>query len=451
MAADSSSKSAVSSKVPAGRLARFGSFAALAGRVAGNMLAEGSRQLLQGQKPDKTALLLTADNIRQVADQLAHLRGAAMKIGQLLSMDGGDLLPRELTDLLARLRANANPMPAKQLTAVLRAELGADWLDHFSDFSFNPLAAASIGQVHAARHDDGRSLAVKIQYPGVRESIDSDVDNVAMLLRVSGLLPASLDYQSLLQAAKQQLKAEADYQQEAAYLSRYRALLADDAAYLLPEPLPALCSGQLLTMTYVDGVAIETLQHDPQSTRDRVMQLLFALLFRELFEFSLVQTDPNFANYRYNRQTGQLVLLDFGACRSYPPSFGRAYAALFRASLTDDRRAMTAALREIGFFSQHILPAQLDTVLTIVTMATEPLRAAQPYDFAQTDLASRLRQAGLALSTQQHYWHTPPVDALFLHRKIAGLYLLAARLGARVDVRALLLASLPSQPAANPA
>jgi predicted unusual protein kinase regulating ubiquinone biosynthesis (AarF/ABC1/UbiB family) len=426
------------SKVPVNRLSRLGSLASLAGRVAGGMLAEGARQLAKGEKPNKASLLLTTDNLRRVADKLAHLRGAAMKVGQLLSMDAGDVLPPELAEILSRLRASANPMPPKQLTQVLRTELGENWLNHFSDFQFVPLAAASIGQVHLAYHDDGRKLAVKVQYPGVKSSIDSDVDNVATLLRVSGLLPASVDYKGLLQEAKQQLKQEADYIREAGFLMRYQQLLASDKRYLLPQALPELSSANLLTMTYVDGVPIESLQNDAQLVRDRVMQQLFSLLFRELFDFKLVQTDPNFANYLYNRATAQLVLLDFGACRDYPAKVSNAYRNLFAAAIQQDSIALEQALTDIGFFSQHILPAQKQAVLALVQLACEPLQHSGEFDFGQSDLASRLRDAGTKLSMQQNYWHTPPADALFLHRKIAGLYLLAARLKARVDLKVLL-------------
>ncbi|MDX5407142.1 MAG: AarF/ABC1/UbiB kinase family protein [Chromatiaceae bacterium] len=426
------------SKVPVNRLSRLGSLASLAGRVAGGMLVEGARQLAKGEKPNKASLLLTTDNLRRVADKLAHLRGAAMKVGQLLSMDAGDVLPPELAEILSKLRASANPMPPKQLTQVLRTELGENWLNHFSDFQFVPLAAASIGQVHLAYHDDGRKLAVKVQYPGVKDSIDSDVDNVATLLRVSGLLPASVDYKGLLQEAKQQLKQEADYTREAGFLMRYQQLLASDKRYVLPQVLPELSSANLLTMTYVDGVPIESLQHGPQLVRDRVMQQLFTLLFRELFDFKLVQTDPNFANYLYNRDSAQLVLLDFGACRDYPVKVSNAYRNLFIGAIEHDSAALEEALTDIGFFSQHILPAQKQAVLELVQLACEPLQHSGEFDFGQSDLAGRLRDAGTKLSMQQNYWHTPPADALFLHRKIAGLYLLAARLKARVDVRLLL-------------
>jgi len=132
-----------------------------------------------------------------------------MKVGQLLSLDAGDLMPPELGAILARLRSDAHPMLMSQLVAVLNCQWGTGWDRHFERFSFTPMAAASIGQVHAARTRDGRNLAIKVQYPGVRQSIGSDVDNVATLLRISGLLPNNLDIEPLLQEAKLQLQAEA--------------------------------------------------------------------------------------------------------------------------------------------------------------------------------------------------------------------------------------------------
>lgn len=432
------------SKVPAHRLSRFGNLASLAGRVAGGMLAEGARQLAKGQLPAKKDLLLTPANIQRVADQLAHLRGAAMKIGQLLSMDAGELLPPAFAEILARLRANANPMPAKQLAQVLQREWGDNWQRHFVDFTFVPMAAASIGQVHQAYHDNGKRLAVKIQYPGVRQSIDSDVDNVAALLRISGLLPKEVNYQGLLEEAKIQLKHEADYLLEARHLNQYRQYLIHDTDYRLPEVLTELTTQNILVMSYVEGSHIESLVHASQAERDRVMTLLFSLFFRELFEYRLVQTDPNFANYLYDHTRQQLVLLDFGACREYPASFSQGYQQLFNAALHDNQASMVQALTQIGFFSQQILPEQKQAVLNLVKLACEPLKHAGAFDFGVSDLAIRLREAGTALSMQQNYWHTPPADAIFLHRKIAGLYLLAARLKARVNVCILLTPYLDS-------
>lgn len=425
------------STVPGGRLSRLARLGSLATGVAGGMLAEGARQLAAGKRPKVSELVLTPANARRVADQLAQLRGAAMKVGQLMSMDAGNLLPPELADILARLREDARTMPMSQVVQVLETHWGKGWEAGFARFSFTPCAAASIGQVHRARTHDGQELAIKLQYPGVRRSIDSDVDNVATLLRVSGLLPKGLEIGPLLAEAKRQLHEEADYRREAQNLQRFGSLLADEAAFALPQAVEALTRSDILAMSWVEGVAVESLADASQGLRDRIASLLIGLLFRELFEFRLIQTDPNFANYRFDTASERLVLLDFGATRPYSGTVVDAYRRLMVGTICGDRAAMCAAAQAIGYFQDDIHAQQRDAVLNLFAIACEPLRHVGPYDFGASDLAVRLRDAGLKLSMDRDFWHTPPADALFLHRKLGGLYLLAARLNARVDVGAL--------------
>lgn len=422
------------SAVPGGRLSRLARLGSLATGVAGGMLAEGARQLAAGKRPKVSELVLTPANARRVADQLAQLRGAAMKVGQLMSMDAGNLLPPELAEILGRLREDARTMPMSQVVQVLETHWGKGWEQGFERFSFTPCAAASIGQVHRARTHDGQELAIKLQYPGVRRSIDSDVDNVATLLRVSGLLPKELDVAPLLDEAKRQLHEEADYRREAENLHRFGSLLATEADFVLPQAVEALTRSDILAMSWVDGVAVESLAEAAQPLRDRIASLLIGLLFRELFEFRLIQTDPNFANYRFDTATGRLVLLDFGATRAYPQTVVAAYRRLMAGTIRGDRAAMSEAAQTIGYFQDNIHTHQRDAVIDLFATACEPLRHAGTYDFGASDLAVRLRDAGLKLSMERDFWHTPPADALFLHRKLGGLYLLAARLGARVDV-----------------
>ncbi|HRJ54413.1 MAG TPA: AarF/ABC1/UbiB kinase family protein [Candidatus Thiothrix moscowensis] len=423
--------------IPTSRISRLAKLGTLATGVAGRMLAEGARQLVQGNRPKVSDLLLTPANAKRVADELARLRGAAMKVGQLLSMDAGDLLPPELSDILSRLRADAKPMPLSQLAKVLENNWGKNWHTHFKQFSFQPLAAASIGQVHSAHTHDGRHLALKIQYPGIRESIDSDVENVATLLRISRLIPNSVDIKPLLAEAKRQLHAEADYTLEANHLKHYRKLLAKEDAFLLPDVHDDFTTHNILAMSHVGGVPVEQLAHCPQAERDRVMTLLLDLLFREIFVFRLVQTDPNFANYRYERDSQQLVLLDFGATREYPAHVADGYWQLMQGAINNDKAMMDAATTQIGFFQENINPAHRAAVLDLFQQACEPLCQQGVYDFGTSSLAARIRDAGMVLSMEKNYWHTPPADAIFLHRKLGGLYLLAARLRAKVNVRAL--------------
>ena len=422
-----------------GRFLRLGSMAT---GVAGNMLMAGAQQLAQGKRPKLSALLLTPANALKITQQLSQMRGAAMKVGQLISMDAGDLLPPEMAAILARLRSDAHAMPQRQLQAVLTANWGAKWQQRFASFSFTPIAAASIGQVHRATTLDGRDLAIKIQYPGVRKSISSDVNNVASLLRLSGLLPKTLDIAPLLTEAKRQLREEADYQAEGAHLQRFHDLLSGTPAFVVPLLHADFTTKNVLAMSYVEGVPVESMASAPQAERDRMLSLLVSLMFRELFEFGLMQTDPNFANYRYKPDSKQLILLDFGATRSFTPAFGQAYKQLMLATMGGDRAAMAQAGMAIGYFDVNTLPKHKTTVLDMFATALEPLLFDGAFDFGSTDMATRLREAGTALGLDRDFWQIPPIDTLFLHRKLGGLFLLAARLKARVNVRQLALPHL---------
>ena len=197
--------------LPASRMARMGKLGSLTASVATNMALNGVKQLAQGKRPSLRGLLLTPSNVKRVSDQLAQMRGAAMKIGQLMSMDTGEVLPPELSQILVRLRDSANPMPPAQLKKVLNAEWPKQWLQSFQSFNVRSIAAASIGQVHRAQLKDGRDLAIKVQYPGVANSIDSDVANVGVLIRTSGLLPAGFKLDSYLEEGRKQLHKETNY------------------------------------------------------------------------------------------------------------------------------------------------------------------------------------------------------------------------------------------------
>ncbi len=422
--------------VPGGRLSRLVRFGGLASGVAGRMAVGGMRQAAQGQRPDMRNLLLTPANAAKLADQLSRMRGAAMKLGQLISMDAGEVLPPEFAEIFARLRSQAHYMPPRQLRTVLDQAWGPGWLRQFESFQTTPIASASIGQVHRARTRDGRDLAIKVQYPGVRRSIDSDVANVATLIRMTGLLPAGLDIAPLLDEARRQLHEEADYQREMAHLQAFGTLLQDEADYLLPTPYPDLTTRDVLAMSFIGGVPVESLTDAPQGVRDRVTAQLVDLVLRELFEFRLMQTDPNFANYRYDHDSGRVVLLDFGATRRFDPALANRYRHLLRAAVAGDRSMMTTAAEEIGYLGRSTSPRHKAALLDMIEMASLPLRQQGVFDFGRTDLARRLHEAGMALGADRSFAEIPPVDALFLQRKVAGIYLLAARLGARIDLRA---------------
>jgi predicted unusual protein kinase regulating ubiquinone biosynthesis (AarF/ABC1/UbiB family) len=423
--------------VPKGRLSRLSVFGRMAGGVAGGVVAEGARRIASGERPRMSDLLLTPANVTRVADQLANLRGAAMKMGQMISMDAGDMLPPELTQIMARLRDNAHHMPPTQLQTVLASQWGKDWRRRFKRFGASPIAAASIGQVHRATTHDNRDLAIKVQYPGVRDSIDADVDNVATLLRVSGLLPKAINIAPLLAEAKRQLNEEADYRREGAQMTRFGTLLADDPGFVVPMLDPEFSSDTVLAMDFVPGVGIDALVDAPQEERDRIVRTLIGLVLRELFEFGFMQTDPNFANYRYQRDTGRLVLLDFGAARPVLPETARGYHHLLMAGLDGDRDAAREAAVAAGFLGAEVIVRHRATVDRMIDVIVGEMARPDVFDFGDRAFVGVLRDESTAIATDRDAWHIPPVDMLFAQRKISGTALLAAKLKARVDVRSL--------------
>lgn len=423
--------------VPAGRWIRLSRLGIMASNVAAGMVAEGARNLFKGQVPTISTMLLTPSNARRVTDELARLRGAAMKVGQLLSMDAGDLIPPVLSEMMSRLRSEAVSMPMSQLVSELEKSWGKDWSDRFDRFAFTPSAAASIGQVHRALTKEGVHLAIKVQYPGVKESIESDVDNVVALLRLSGLLPSSVDITEILNEAKKQLHAEADYQREQDWLSCYADRIGKESGFLLPKPYVELTTPRILAMTWVDGQPIESLVNASQHLRNWVAESLFDLVLKELFEFRVLQSDPNFANYRFNYDEQKIALLDFGATREIPQHMVEGYLKLMRGGLEMDRIKMHEAATDIGYFGHAMSQQQIDAVMDLFVMACEPLCHSGRYDFAASNLPRRMHDAGMVLALDRDYWHTPPIDALFVHRKLAGMYLLAAKLKAQVDIGAL--------------
>ncbi|MDC0601510.1 AarF/ABC1/UbiB kinase family protein [Aliiglaciecola sp.] len=431
------SKKSDEAKIPKGRVSRFTKLGGMASKIAGNVVAQGVSELAKGNRPKLKDLLLTPGNVKRVADQLAQMRGAAMKVGQLISMDAGDVLPEELTELLARLRSDAKSMPKQELTELLEQQWGENWQSQFIQFPMQPIAAASIGQVHKVITQDLKRLAIKIQYPGIKQSINSDVDNVAGLIKLSGLLPKDIDVKPLLKEAKAQLHDEADYLLEGKRIEQYSILVDNDDAFLMPKLEKSLSTDTILAMTYLDGEPIETLVDSEHSVRNEVIEHLFRLFFKELFDFQIVQTDPNFANYLYDHEQQKIVLLDFGATRDYEVEMAQGYLDLMQAGYDQQRDNIEDLVFSLQLIN-HKLPLQVrEVIFDMCFEACEPLYTEGVYDFAETNLLQRLRDKGMALGFDKSYAHTPPVNTIFLHRKLGGLFLLAIKLKAKVDIRAL--------------
>ncbi len=425
-------------KVPSGRIARFAKLGGLASAVAGNIVKGATKQILSGQRPSLTQSLMNVDNAISITKRLAHMRGAAMKLGQLLSMDAGELLPVEWEPILSRLRQEADPMPKAQLLKTLESSWSKDWHQQFSYFSYAPIASASIGQVHRATLKDGRQLAIKVQYPGVRKSIDSDIDNVMSLLKLSGLLPKHIDLTSLLAEAKAQLKNEANYLQEAKFLNAYRANLRNDPRFIVPFVVDELTDENVLTMEYIEGSPITDISTMSTSVVDLVCTQLMHLTYQELFTHKLMQSDPNFANFLYQSDTKKIVLLDFGACRKISQHTSMHYLAMADAMQRQDTNDMRSALYSLGLVDNYMSAETIETVLKACFEASDCLQSDTGYNLKQQQLIKRIQEISMPLVTDKTAAVSPIFEVALVNRKITGIILLANKLGATLDFKIIL-------------
>jgi predicted unusual protein kinase regulating ubiquinone biosynthesis (AarF/ABC1/UbiB family) len=412
----------------------------LSGELALSTALATARQFTSGKGMDLASAVLTPGNAELLARRLASLRGPAMKVGQMLSLQSDEIVPAEFRNALSMLRSQGYAMPDTQLRRVLGREYGKGWERKFAAFDPEPVAAASIGQIHRARKHGGRELALKIQYPGVARSVDSDVDNLATLLRRLQFLPMTLDVEAIAAEAKRQLRLETDYEAEARHLERYaRMVAAMRDEVIVPRVDRALTTRRILAMDWIDGDPLEALASEavPQSRRNAVALTLQELMFRELFEFRFMQTDPNFANYLYLPSTQQLALLDLGSAYEFPADFVERYRRVCRAVIAGDEAGIREAAFAIGYAHPDDPDDMIRGAVEIIELVCEPLSHRGAYDFAASGLIGRARDLGLAVAFRQGL-RSPPPETMFLHRKLVGTFLICAKLRARINVHSLI-------------
>ncbi|RYP23509.1 hypothetical protein DL765_001023 [Monosporascus sp. GIB2] len=425
------------SRVPATRLSRLWNYGGLAAGMLGGAISESVSRGFGGG--GRGSVLLSAGNMERLVAKLSRMRGAALKMGQMMSFQDAKMLPAPLQEVLQRVQDRADYMPSWQRDRMLTTSLGPEWRDLFDEFEETPIAAASIGQVHRATlKSTGEKVAVKIQFPGVADSINSDLDNLSMLLTASKMLPKGLYLNKTIDNARTELGWECDYEREADCGKRYRELLADEPdVFVVPNIYTEASGKHVLTMEFMEGTGVTRVKSFTQEQRDWIGTQILRLCLREITEFRFMQTDPNWTNFLYNAATNKLELLDFGASREYPEQFVSQYVSLLAAASRTDRRAIKDLSESLGYLTGHESRTMLDAhVASILTLA-EPFlaSAAEMYDFRDQTITERVK-ALIPVMIRERL-APPPEETYSLHRKLSGAFLLCARLGSRVRCREL--------------
>ncbi|XP_019851732.1 PREDICTED: atypical kinase COQ8B, mitochondrial-like [Amphimedon queenslandica] len=421
--------------VPASRINRMANFGALAASLGLGTAAEVARRSL-GMSNDelskKTDIpFLTKANLERIVDTLCRVRGAALKIGQMISLQDNSFMPEPIQEIFERVRSNADFMPFWQLEKVLIEELGKDWSEKLKDFDTKPFAAASIGQVHNAVLHDGTEVAIKIQYPGVAQSIDSDIDNLMGVLKLWQVLPRGLFVDSVVDVARKELAWETDYVREAQFCTKFRDLLHDSPGFGVPRVIQDLSTKRVLTTELIHGVPLDQCVSLDQHIKNDIALRVLELCLRELFEFKVMQTDPNWSNFYYNQTEDKIYLLDFGASRVFPKEFTDEYLKIIHGAATGDKDQVLTSSHAIklltGYESKTMIKAHLDTVMIL----GEPFSRNEDFDFQTQDTTRRIHR--LIPLILEHRLTPPPDETYSLHRKMAGSFLLCTKLGVAIN------------------
>lgn len=429
-------------RVPSTPFSRALGFAGLGAGLAWGTIQESAKRIVFGapESEDKQSALsplLSEKNAERFALALCRMRGAALKLGQMLSIQDESLVPAPILSALEIVRQGADVMPRTQLNQVLDNELGPEWQLKLKCFDYEPIAAASIGQVHQAVTKDGFEVAMKIQYPGVAESIESDIENVRRLLDYTNLIPKGLYLDRAMKVAKEELSQECDYELESANQKRFRELLSNTEGFYVPVVIDDISSRRVITTEFVNGIPIDKVATLHQDIRDYVGNKLLELTLKELFVFRFMQTDPNWSNFLYDTGTKMINLIDFGAAHEYPQRFVDDYLRMVLACANCDRDAVIEMSRRLGFLTGRESEAMLEAHVQAGFLVGLPFSKAGGYDFGSTNITHSISSLGATML--KHRLTPPPDDAYSLHRKLSGAFLACIKLGAVVPCRELLL------------
>ena len=385
-------------------------------------------------KADKKLLKMMAQADIMV-NHVGQLKGAAMKAVQMISIEAQDLLPPEVLQILEKLQSQAPPLSNEVMKEALKAELGDELFLDIKELSKDPIASASIGQVYQAKIA-GESVVIKIQYPGVADSVDSDLKVLKKLTQTLLFVSRKeINIDELFTELTRVLKMETDYLNEVKSLQQYGELLKNSTQYRIPKVYPKYCTNKIIVLSAEDGVELtEWIKSNPSmKQKEEIGQNLLNLYMEEFFTNHLVQTDPNPANFLVNKKN-QLVLLDFGATVSYQKSFVKDYQSLLRAVFQESDPVILEKIAGLGFLSSKESDEVKTEFVEFMKLSLLPFdKDRQPFDFSTHEYPEQVRQ-GVFSFTRKLKYSPPPSQIIFLHRKLGGIFQLLRKLEVQIDL-----------------
>jgi predicted unusual protein kinase regulating ubiquinone biosynthesis (AarF/ABC1/UbiB family) len=329
-------------------------------------------------------------------------------------------------------------MTPSQLKKILNQNWGDGWLRNFKHFEVRPFAAASIGQVHKATLKSGEIVAIKVQFPGVRQSIDNDLSSLKFIMKTSGMLPAKFPLDYYITQCGDLLKRETDYELEAINITRFSEFLRSNDKLNVPKVYNQLSTQETLTMSFFEGRELSSKMAYDQSSINEISLSLLELLLNEIFTFKLVQTDPNLANFLLSEGDNSLCILDFGACCQVSEATHELYKDLLNVALTLDANKIKSFLEDKNFIPKDASSEGTKFFDRIISIAINEISQNEFFDFQQSKVFEIITEEDLNL-----YFELIPSslfgsDFIFIQRKIFGLILFFRAIGAKLPLLKIL-------------
>ena len=406
-----------------GRIERLASVGSVTGRVGASYLWSALKRPFQSEEKRETARLDThLKNALRIVESSKQLRGAFMKMTQLLSMRD-DLFPTEAIDVLSVVQSSVPAMDYRLIRKRIVDELGAEPEKLFASFDPEAFAAASLGQVHRARLHSGEEVVVKIQYPGVEKTVKRDLENAKALIRTLKLVARDvmrnrdMDYRGVYEELKSRMEEELDYELEAANIELFQKLYADDPEIVIPRVIHERTTRRVITLGYVEGYKIRDILAPgvDRALKDWVMLKLYDITWQQLLCFGVVHVDPHPGNYLVTHHP-KLGILDFGCIRILPPDLRDSYRDLNRALIEDDDALFRDALLRLEFLNPEDDHRPMRHILRRLFAPLLVDRKVDPREYKSMEELSAAVQRGLAAG----YWKAPP-HRVFLDRVLIGL------------------------------
>lgn len=425
--------------MPTGRLARLAKMSGLSTAISSSYMVQKVKGVFQDEEGRaRSKMEAHVRNAERMVETMGNMKGAVMKLGQMLSLGDDAHVPKEFRDVISKLQASAPTLPFDQVYDAVVTNLGGAQPDSvFAHIDAEPLAAASLAQAHRARLRTGEDVVIKIQYPGVADTVTSDLRNLKSMIETSGIVGKRFNLDETFTEVEEMLALELDYVREANSLEAFTKIMANRPRVAIPRLYRQYCTTRMLVMEFMPGLSLEEwlAQGPSQAEKDQLGIDMVDNFFFSFFKDRMIHADPQLGNFRF-REDGTIVMLDFGCVKEFEPWFVDGYSELIRATWRQDRPRLLRGLHQMGFIDAPEPSPLADYLERFANLMMKGFMRDEPSSFIGDEYPAAIKALTMDPILLQGVKF--PRAIIYLDRVHMANYFLMRRLGVRANFHQIL-------------